>query len=515
MAEKPDFDKIFANKATSVHEWDKDNYDTGWGFLGETPPPYELFDSLQRENDTKTKYLYERAEEINTDLTQDINNLQSDLNSKYNELKTGLGGANTALQQHNTDENAHSNLFQRALVTEAKTAPNTADWNTLTESRTYKISGATFAADKHQPVGAVGTGELVVLKNGDDTIAQVYYANSAAYDRAGAYHRMCINGTWTDWVYNITNKGGNITGDFNINGKLTVDSLDIKNNFTVAGGTPVTGDDLQKVQDQIIAPTQIIYISPSGSNETGDGSSQKPYKTMDYAITKINKQVPTITFNLDCREQSNSFSTTGIDLFRQTQIKRFNVQAWQNLQGKRYKANLTVEYSKMQCTDDWTSTGDPTRYFWGNILINTTTFSNNNNVEVYLNNLNISLGTRYKSDNEAKFLCICDTLIMDAITVNIDDYSLWKPAAGNGKEANITLAEGENIFKYVALKTTKSASSDPNVGGDITNLRSDSRDFTISFLTGSRIPETVINNNGGVSPEIPSGSILYKRLIKP
>ena len=67
----------------------------------------------------------------------------------------------------------------------------------------------------------------------------------------------------------------------------------------------------------------------------------------------------------------------------------------------------------------------------------------------------------------------------------------------------------------MAIKDTKSASSDPNIGGDITNLRSDSRNFTISFLTGSRIPETVINNNGGVSPEIPTNSILYKYLTKP
>ncbi len=304
---------------------------------------------------------------------------------------------------------------------------------------------------------------------------------------------------------------------------MTVDTIQVKENLYIGDYNPadqdeqnkLTADALQKIQDQIIAPTQVIHISPSGSNETGDGSSQKPYKTMDYAITKINKQVPTITFNLDCREQSNSFSTTGIDLFRQTQIKRVNIQAWQNVQGTRYKANLTIEYSKMQCTDDWTSIGDPTRYFWGNILINTTTFSNNNNVEVYLSNLNIRLGTRYKSDNEAKFLCTCDNLLMDGSTVNIDDYSLWKPTAGNGKEASIDLAEGENIFKYVALKTTISASSDPNVGGDITNLHSDSREFTISFLTGVRIPETVINNNGGVSPEIPSGSILYKGLTKP
>lgn len=299
MAEKPDFDKIFANKATSVHEWDKDNYDTGWGFLGETPPPYELFDSLQRENDTKTKYLYEKAEEINTDLTQDINNLQSDLNSKYNELKTGLGSTNTALQQHNVDENAHANLFQRALVTEAKTAANTVDWNTLTESRTYKISGATFAADKHQPVGAVGTGELVVLKNGDDTIAQVYYANSAAYDKAGTYHRMCISGTWTDWVYNITNKGGNITGDFNINGKLTVDSLDIKNNFTVAGGTPVTGDDLQKVQDQIIAPLQTFYVSNNGSDNNDGTSLSKAFKTFSPIYDRIKKDALTLRIYID------------------------------------------------------------------------------------------------------------------------------------------------------------------------------------------------------------------------
>ena len=306
MAEKPDFDKIFANKATSVHEWDKDDYDTGWGFLGETPPPYELFDSLQRENDTKTKYLYERAEEINTDLTQDINNLQSDLNSKYSELKTGLGSTNTALQQHNVDENAHANLFKRALVTEAKTAANTVDWNTLTESRTYKISGATFAADKHQPVGAVGTGELVVLKNGDDTIAQVYYANSAAYDKAGAYHRMCIGGTWTNWVYNITNVGGSLTGDLNINGKLTVNEVQVTDRLLIGDVDPanpdtsnfLTKDDLQKLQDQIIAPEQNIYVSNNGSDETGDGTRSKPYKTIDKAGENIKEDVPKINIRI-------------------------------------------------------------------------------------------------------------------------------------------------------------------------------------------------------------------------
>lgn len=429
--------------------------------------------------------------------------LDTDLTNITNALTTAL--------------ETHTKKNKNILVTETNVAANTVDWNTLTESRTYKITGATFAADKHQPVGAIGTGELVVLKNGDDTIAQVYYANSVAYDKAGAYHRINIGGTWTDWVYNITNKGGSVTGNFDINGKLTVDSLDIKNNFTVAGGTPVTGDDLQKVQDQIIAPNQLIYISPNGSDETGDGSSGKPYKTADYAITKINKQIPTIDIYLDCRgKKSNGFNMKVIDLFRQTQIKQLNIRAWVDNQDNNTFANLIVDYGKAQCTDDWSSTGDPVRYFWGNLLVNTTTFGQNNNVTVYLNRINITLGARKKSDNEAKFLFVCDELIMEGCSVNIDDYSLWKPTEGNGKEANINFQKDTtNVFKYMAIKDTKSASSDPNIGGDITNLRSDSRNFTISFLTGSRIPETVINNNGGVSPEIPTNSILYKYLTKP
>lgn len=381
MAEKPDFDKIFANKATSVHEWDKDDYDTGWGFLGETPPPYELFDSLQCENDTKTKYLYERAEEINTDLTQDINNLQSDLNSKYNELKTGLGSTNTALQQHNIDENAHSNLFQRALVTESKTAANTADWNTLTESRTYKISGATFAADKHQPVGAIGTGELVVLRNGDDTIVQVYYANSTEFDKAGAYHRVNVGGAWTDWVYNITNKGGTVTGDFDINGKLTVDTIEVSNSLTIGGAPPLGQDAIDKLQDRIIAPQQTIYVDQKNGNDNNDGTtSDKAFRTLNKAIASIRQDIPTLTINLKTYTEEKdrmyntfyldepiNFSNTYQSPYRAIRVsKQFSISAtWENYISNNIVAKIVAPYGKVSTGDKIDNT---LLYAWGNIL---------------------------------------------------------------------------------------------------------------------------------------------------
>ena len=191
------------------------------------------------------------------------------------------------------------NQLKTVLVTEAKTAANTADWNTLTESRTYKISGATFSADKHQPVGAVGTGELIVLKNGDDTIAQVYYANSAAYDKAGAYHRINIGGTWTDWVYNITNKGGSVAGNFDINGKLTVDTIEVSNSLTIGGAPPLGQDAIDKIQAQIIAPSQTIYVDCQNGNDENDGSTyNKRVRTLDKAVSLIRTSIPYVSLVL-------------------------------------------------------------------------------------------------------------------------------------------------------------------------------------------------------------------------
>lgn len=499
MAEKPDFDKIFANKATSVHEWDKDDYDTGWGFLGETPPPYELFDALQRENDNKTKYLSKRTEDINTDL-----------NNKYNELKTGLGNTNTALQQHNIDENAHSNLFQRALVTESKTAANTADWNTLTESRTYKISGATFAADKHQPVGAVGTGELVVLKNGDDTIAQVYYANSAAYDKAGAYHRMCIGGTWTDWVYNITNKGGNITGDFNINGKLTVDSLDIKNNFTVAGGTPVTGDDLQKVQDQIIAPEQHLYIdSINGSDEIGDGRVGNPYKTINKAYTAIKTGVPIVIFELDNTTQKD-YVVTGMEFSGMSNLERiiFKPKNWDALH--RTTVNLIVQYGKLPYDTVVNEGVTKTSYAWGTVLLRAI------GREVNFVGINISVQEGYTDSKYASYLLECKNLKFNTCSLNLGSLGIMLSRQVLGNSFDFESGKLEGSTGLFLVSSSANSIDDPSINTNNINYPIDTLDtsfgvvyvYNSAAVVNTSVPDEMLaSGNRGIANNI---HVIYK-----
>lgn len=100
-----------------------------------------------------------------------------------------------------------------------------------------------------------------------------------------------------------------------------------------------------------------------------------------------------------------------IDLFRQTQIKQLNIRAWVDNQDNNTFANLIVDYGKAQCTDDWSSTGDPVRYFWGNLLVNTTTFGQNNNVTVYLNRINITLGARKNQITKQNFYLYVTNLL--------------------------------------------------------------------------------------------------------
>lgn len=58
----PDFSKLFGSSATSISDWTDPNYLKGWGFLGQANPPYELFDALQKQNDTKLKWLFDKLD---------------------------------------------------------------------------------------------------------------------------------------------------------------------------------------------------------------------------------------------------------------------------------------------------------------------------------------------------------------------------------------------------------------------------------------------------------------------
>lgn len=60
-----DFNKVWASTSPlTPYEFSETNYKEGWNFIGATPPARQMWDSIQKSNDEKSKFLYELAQMI-------------------------------------------------------------------------------------------------------------------------------------------------------------------------------------------------------------------------------------------------------------------------------------------------------------------------------------------------------------------------------------------------------------------------------------------------------------------
>ena len=125
-----DFSKIFGETATSKASFTDENYIKGWGYLGSTPPPYQLFDYLQSLNDKKSKYLYDS-------INENKNNLLAH--------NTDTSAHTAEFSAHNTDEQAHSGLFQK-VKTELATH------NTDSSAHTPILNAHNADVNAHNPI---------------------------------------------------------------------------------------------------------------------------------------------------------------------------------------------------------------------------------------------------------------------------------------------------------------------------------------------------------------------------
>ena len=138
---------------------------------------------------------------------------------------------------------------------------------------------------------------------------------------------------------------GQVNGNFNINRKLTVNEIDCKTNLTIGGQKPLDASALQKIQDQIIAPSQSIVVSADyGNDETGDGSDAKPYKTLDRAVRAIKPNIQSVYIWLVNNKPDLEYSCSCIGL-GDRQFVQISVTDGNNLIIKGYRAKITVRYS--------------------------------------------------------------------------------------------------------------------------------------------------------------------------
>ena len=266
---------------------------------------------------------------------------------------------------------------------------------------------------------------------------------------------------------------------------MVVDSLDIKNNFTVAGGTPVTGDDLQKVQNQIIAPSQTIWIDClDGSDENDGKTKQTAVETINKAFSLINAQVPSIEFKLvNADRQERIYPVTCLNFFGYTSIKNINITTEEITGSSAVQPIIKVKYSEN--IDTYTT---PKTYWYGNILI-----ANATDKYVGLSGIKIQLDDYCPIDGKYK-LFLLDVKDVNFYHVNIDisrELSVILVQAVD--EANLTTNTINNnisgfLFAYHwdIARYTESPVENPEATG--TNYYSTPQVALTSLIRSTNIP---------------------------
>ena len=171
------------------------------------------------------------------------------------------------------------------------------------------------------------------------------------------------------------------TSTNNINGKLTVDTIEVANSLTIGGAPPLGQDAIDKLQDQIIAPQQTIYVDQKNGNDNNDGTtSDKAFRTLNKAIASIRQDIPTLTINLKTYKEEKdrmyntfyldepiNFSNTYQSPYRAIRVsKQFSISAtWENYISNNIVAKIVAPYGKVSTGDKIDNT---LLYAWGNIL---------------------------------------------------------------------------------------------------------------------------------------------------
>lgn len=294
-----------------------------------------------------------------------------------------------------------------------------------------------------------------------------------------------------------------------INGKLVVDEVQVTNRLLIGDIDPanpdnsnfMTKDDLQKLQDKIIAPEQNIYIdSINGNDETGNGTYSKPYKTVDNAVKNIKAGVPTIIFHLFNESSNQEYDFTPID-FHGTSVTTFRIQAtnWLNAKDRDNYPIINIGYGKAFQGND---TG-VTKYYWGNFLC-----ANVDNILIFSSYIKIK--NNHTGNSFIHSLFLSKTCYTNLVKMEIGEKNLFFPAGNYGNALTIIttkfinctgylikggdMPNSENEPDFVSTEVEKSVNyaNAALVSGDI--KPGAIRLVNTVFVYNTTLPESIISN---------------------
>lgn len=132
-----DFTKIWASTSPlTPYSFTDANYQEGWNFIGATPPARQMWDSIQKNNDEKLKYIVDNFLPLSGGtLTGEVEGVTPASNDNSTKLAT--------------TEWVIGSLKENAFILDdshTPTIPNSADLNDYTTTGTYRATSSTVSA---------------------------------------------------------------------------------------------------------------------------------------------------------------------------------------------------------------------------------------------------------------------------------------------------------------------------------------------------------------------------------
>ena len=196
---------------------------------------------------------------------------------------------------------------------------------------------------------------------------------------------------------------------------MTVDNVEVSEGLTIGGAPPLKQDAINKLQDRIVSPSQSIFVDNiNGSDETGDGTTNKPYRTINKAVSAIKPNVPDIKICLNASMDNRIYDVTPIRVTND-KISFLTYDRDDNYVDKNDAAKPVIRLNYGSIRSNWSVDGD--LYWWGNMFIYCK--------EIDITRVRIQLFDPYTGENSAKMIFVCEKFTGYSMSIDAQSYAVF------------------------------------------------------------------------------------------
>ena len=286
---------------------------------------------------------------------------------------------------------------------------------------------------------------------------------------------------------------------------MTVDSIEVSEGLTIGGAPPLGQDAIDKLQNQIIASRQDIYVNADyGNDYTGNGTVNYPFATLDKAISIIKPTIQNVYIWIINNKPDLEYTITPHD-FGEIDYLYIGVTDGTKLMVNNYRAKIKVKYGKLTGNQHVSGNVLKQAYIYGTVMIKGVN-------TVRLVGLDITVETGY--DDNTKF---CPVLFFGVTNLSVgrtfitaNRILMFNQKVGGSIMINDISSYNLGTRYIVTGNRPVESLEDPVINPDTTIFPADNRSEPVFVLEAIIVEGVTEKVSGGVDQK--SAKALYSSI---